>query len=245
MARPVKPRRVCRMPVCAEYMPSGGAETFITLSVDEFEAIRLIDAEGFSQEECANGMQIARATAQMIYDSARKKLAQALAGGMGIRIEGGSYTVCGLCRAKEARGDAQTYEKGEKHMKIAVTYENGSVFQHFGHTEQAEDGKIVSEQVVDTMGSGHGALAGFLSHYGVEVLICGGIGGGAQMALAQAGIRLFGGVSGDADSAVRALLDGSLAFNPDVKCNHHHHDHEEGHACGSHGCGKDNCAHHG
>ena len=84
-------------------------------------------------------------------------------------------------------------------MKIAVTYENGQIFQHFGHTEQfkiytVENGKIVSSEVVDTNGSGHGALAGFLSEQSVAVLICGGIGGGAQMALASAGIQLFGGV---------------------------------------------------
>ena len=80
-------------------------------------------------------------------------------------------------------------------MKIAVTYEDGKVFQHFGHTEQfkiyeASEGKVLSAQVVDTEGSGHGALAGFLRERGVEVLICGGIGGGAQAALAQAGIKL-------------------------------------------------------
>ena len=83
-------------------------------------------------------------------------------------------------------------------MKIAVTYENGQIFQHFGHTAQfklyeVEDGKVVREAVVDTNGSGHGALAGFLAQSGVDTLICGGIGGGAQMALAQAGIKLYGG----------------------------------------------------
>jgi len=142
-------------------------------------------------------------------------------------------------------------------MKIAVTYENGQIFQHFGHTSQfkvyeVEDGKIVKSEVVDTNGSGHGALAGFLGAYGIEVLICGGIGGGAQMALAQAGIRLFGGVSGDADAAVEALIGGNLEFNPNVQCNHHGHghDHGEGHTCGSHGCGSHNhgeggCGNHG
>ena len=73
-------------------------------------------------------------------------------------------------------------------MKIAVTYENGQIFQHFGHTEQfklyeAVDGKITHAKVVDTNGSGHGALAGFLMQNGVDTLICGGIGGGAQAAL--------------------------------------------------------------
>ena len=94
-------------------------------------------------------------------------------------------------------------------MRIAVTYENGQIFQHFGHTEQfkvydLEDNKIVNTQVVDTNGQGHGALAGFLNSTDIDVLICGGIGGGAQAALAAAGIKLFGGVSGDADEAVKA-----------------------------------------
>lgn len=126
-------------------------------------------------------------------------------------------------------------------MKIAVTYENGSIFQHFGHTEQfkiytVEDGKILNEEIAFTMGAGHGALAGFLKMNGVDTLICGGIGGGAQTALTQAGIKLYGGVSGSADAAVAELLAGTLSFNPDVKCNHH--DHGEGeHNCGSHKCG--------
>lgn len=130
-------------------------------------------------------------------------------------------------------------------MKIAVTYENGNVFPHFGHTEQfkvydIEDGKISSTQIVNTNGNGHGALAGMLSALKVDTLICGGIGAGAQTALAQAGIRLYGGVSGSTDEAVNSLLAGSLSYNPDVHCSHHgeEHHHEDGHHCGEnkHGC---------
>ena len=126
-------------------------------------------------------------------------------------------------------------------MKIAVTYEDGQVFQHFGHSEQFKlyetaDGKVVSSEVVDTNGSGHGALAGFLAARGVDTLICGGIGGGAQMALAEANIRVLGGVQGGADAAVEAFLNGALHYDPDVRCSHHDH-HDEGHSCGSHGCG--------
>lgn len=133
-------------------------------------------------------------------------------------------------------------------MKIAVTYQNGQIFQHFGHTEQfkiyeVEENKIVNSLVVDTNGSGHGALAGMLKALGIEVLICGGVGGGAQMALKEAGIRLFGGVSGDADRAVNAFVNGCLDFNPNVKCNHHgEHHHEEGHTCGDHGCASHSCS---
>ena len=127
-------------------------------------------------------------------------------------------------------------------MKIAVTYEDGRVFQHFGHTAQfklytVEDGKVVSEAVVDTNGNGHGALAGFLESLGVNVLICGGIGGGARFALQDADIEIYGGVSGDADEAVETFLAGALAFDPHACCSHHHGEHQCGdhdHHCGDH-----------
>ena len=134
-------------------------------------------------------------------------------------------------------------------MKVAVTYENGNVFPHFGHTEQfkvyeIEEGKVAGAQVVDTDGSGHGALAGMLRTLNVDTLVCGGIGAGAQAALAEAGIRLYGGVSGSADEAVEALLAGKLAFDPDVHCDHHGegHHHGNGH-CGEdkHGCAGNGC----
>ena len=124
-------------------------------------------------------------------------------------------------------------------MKIAVTYENGQVFQHFGHTAQfkiyqVEDGQVTSAQVVETEGSGHGALAGFLRAQGVDTLICGGIGGGAKTALAQAGIQLYG-------QAVEDLLAGRLVYLPDVLCDHHGEGHGQGHSCGEHGCGNHGC----
>ena len=130
-------------------------------------------------------------------------------------------------------------------MRIAVTYENGEIFQHFGHTEQfkvydVENSKIISSEVVDTNGSGHGALAGVLSALHVDALICGGIGGGARAALTAAGIQLYGGVSGDADAAADALAAGSLAYNPNVMCNRHGEHHHEGNG-GEHGCGHHSC----
>lgn len=129
-------------------------------------------------------------------------------------------------------------------MKMAVTYENGNVFPHFGRAQQfkiyaVDGGKITGEQVVDTNGSGHGALAGMLADLQVDTLICGGIGAGAQSALAQAGIRVYGGVSGKADDAAKALLSGTLMYQPDIRCDHHDHEHQDGaHHCGEdkHGC---------
>ena len=141
-------------------------------------------------------------------------------------------------------------------MKIAVTFENGQVFQHFGHTEQfkiyqVEDGAVVKSQIVDTNGSGHGALAGFLRAQGVDTLICGGIGGGARNALAEAGIQIYPGAQGDADAQVAALLTHSLQYDPNTVCAHHHEEHEHGGHCHgeehgghchghSHSCGE-NC----
>ena len=129
-------------------------------------------------------------------------------------------------------------------MNIAVTYAEGLVFQHFGHTPAFKIYEVVNDcviaaRVVETGSSGHGALAGVLTALNADALICGGIGGGAQVALANAGVALYGGVQGDADEAVEALLAGQLAFNPNVRCNHHEHDH--GHSCGNHGCGSHGC----
>ena len=255
MPRPKKCRKVCQMPATKEFQPIG--DTFckasVILTVDEYEAIRLIDKQGFSQEECSNYMQVARTTVQLIYNSARKKLADALVDGLSIRIEGGDFTLCSGNSA--AYGCKNCYQqkihpmhekpKGDNIMRIAVTYENGEIFQHFGHTEQfkiydVEDGKIISSEVVDAGGSGHGALAGVLSALHVDALICGGIGGGAQAALSDVGIRLYGGISGNADAAAEALAAGELDFNPNVRCDHHDH-HGEGHSCGSHGCDHHSC----
>ena len=126
-------------------------------------------------------------------------------------------------------------------MKIAVPFENGMVFQHFGRSEQfkfyeVENGAVLHSEVVSTNGQGHGALAGFLVQHGADVVLCGGIGTGAQVALMQAGIQMFGGISGLADVAVSNYLSGRLVFDPDVHCTHH--DHDEGHSCHEHkgGC---------
>ena len=124
-------------------------------------------------------------------------------------------------------------------MKIAVTYDNGNIFQHFGRTEsfkvyEVEDNKVVSSEVIGSNGVGHGALAGLLSEQSVDVLICGGIGGGAQQALAEAGVELVAGAEGDVDQAVEAYLRGEL-ISTGANCDHHHH--EDGHSCGDHGEG--------
>ena len=133
-------------------------------------------------------------------------------------------------------------------MRIAVTYENGQIFQHFGHTEEfkvyeVEDGKIVKSEIIGSNGSGHGALASLLNDRGIDVLICGGIGGGAQKALSERGIELCAGQSGDVDEAVEAYLRGELV-NTGANCSHHGADHDCGdHDCGDHDCGDHDCDH--
>ena len=145
MPRPRKCRKVCHMPKVCNFVPVGQDENqaAVVLTVDEFEAIRLIDEQGFSQEECSSYMQVARTTAQAIYNTARAKIATALVEGMPLRIEGGDYRLCegkeDVCHCggcQRHRYGAQFQEKGEKQMRIAVTYEDGNIFQHFGHSEQ-------------------------------------------------------------------------------------------------------------
>ena len=240
MPRPFRCRRIEQLPVYRSFSPDDiAAEESVQMTVDEFEALRLLDDEGLTQEACASRMNIARTTVTAIYDNARKKVADALVNGKRLLITGGH------CEYGPIEIDQKIIEKGIYTMRIAVTYENEEIFQHFGHTEQfklydIEGGKIVNEQIVDTNGTGHGALAGFLKAVKADALICGGIGMGAQIALADAGIRLYAGVQGSADAAAQGLAEGTLKYDPDARCDHHH---EEGHACSHHhGNGLD-CGH--
>ena len=266
MARPRKCRKICQVPRTLAFVPAGGEDRdggdapAVCLSLDEYEAIRLIDREGMSQEECGELMQVARTTVQQIYTSARRKLAQMLVEGRPLAIGGGDYILCDgrdfSCRFHSGRmrpsaSDPASILRTSQHlkedsvMKLAVTYENGEVFQHFGHTQQfklyeIQDGAVVSSEVVDTAGSGHGALAGFLREHQADALICGGIGGGAQNALAEAGIALYAGVTGSADAAAQAFAGGTLQYVADAQCSHHgeHHGgncHGEGHEGSCHG----------
>ena len=245
MARPSKRRRICAMPPCSCFAPQEADEgrASVTMTLDEYEAIRLIDYVGLTQEECAAQMNIARATAQAIYAAARAKLARCLVLRQRLYIEGGDVA---LCEEKEScgecRGRSRMKDGRNSIMKIAVTYDNGQVYQHFGHCAQfklyeVEDGKVTGTKILDAAGSGHSLLAGFLMMNGVDDVICGGIGGGAQIALRGFGIRIHGGVQGDADAAVAALLDGTLAASDAPNCSHHDAHHGEGHECGEHGCG--------
>lgn len=241
MARPQKCRKVCFEPEYCNFLPDGfPVKETVTLTIDEYEVIRLIDLLDFDQNECAKQIEVSRTTVTQMYDNARKKIADSLVNGKPLKIEGGNYCL------KPIKKNKKIIPKGENIMRIAVTFENDSVFQHFGHTEffkiyDVQDKNIIQSQVVSTNGQGHGALAGFLKSNNVDTLICGGIGGGAQTALKDVGIKFYGGVTGNADDAVKSLLEEKLNYNPTIKCNHHasgaHHGNGE-HSCSSHSCSK-------
>ena len=250
MPRSAKCRRVCQMPTHCRFSPERPAHReAVELTVEEYEALRLMDYLGLNQEEAA-----AQMGGGPDHSPADLRPGPAEAGG----LSGGGPSTADWRRQlrplspgklpglqQALRPVCLPRRKGSVLMKIAVTYENGQVFQHFGHTAQfklydVENGTVASSQVVDTNGSGHGALAGFLKDRQVDALICGGIGGGAQMALAEAGIRLYAGCQGDADTRVAELLAGTLVSADAATCDHHH---GEEHTCGDHGCGHHESGH--
>mgnify|MGYP002522301124 CR=1 FL=1 len=283
MARPCKKRRICQKPQFAAFGPEPPTDRPpVTLTLEEYECLRLLDYEGLTQEECAAQMLVARTTVQALYASARKRLTAALVEGRPLHFAGGSYAFCqdmpgvpcpfasSACRTKcccpaKALPDSETappqqgsgrndknsmiimnnrnHTKGDFSMKLAVTYNeaNETIFQHFGKTQtfkvyDIEDNKVVASAVLPCNGAGHSALATLLKQNGVDTLICGGIGAGAQSALSSAGITLYGGASGSADKAVEDFLAGKLNYDPAVHCSHH--EHHEGHGHGEHGCGQ-------
>ncbi len=248
MPRIPKCRKICAFPDYYRFIPEDAdrnqLET-IMLSLDEYEVIKLLDYEGLNQEESAGRMGVARTTVTAIYESARKKLTCAIVEGKRLCISGGNIEI----DRERSIFNVDIDRKGDNIMRVAVTYDNGMVFGHFGKTEKFKiydiaDGKVKDSKVVDTNGTGHGALAGFLKAADVDTLICGGIGGGARTALAEAGIELYAGADGDTDVVVASLIAGTLDKNGDATCDHHDHEHGDGHSCGHHEHGEGHCGHH-
>lgn len=262
MGRVTKARRVCAMPLYARFAPQPDeAKAPVRMEIEDYECIRLMDYLGMTQEECAVQMGVARTTVQGIYTRARRRLAGALVEGRPLQIAGGNFELCPqqghgcgqsrcLPQPHTAGGASMdvppdlSATKGRILMRLAIPYDNGQVFQHFGRSEQfkiydIQDGKVLNEQVVGTGGTGHGALAGLLANGGVDTLICGGIGGGAINALAQAGITVYAGAQGSCNACVEALIAGTLAQNGEATCGCHGHDHEHaqehGNSCSCHG----------
>ena len=122
-------------------------------------------------------------------------------------------------------------------MRIAVTYEDGQVFQHFGKTSffkiyDIEGNEVISSRVIDTNGASHHELAGFLQQNYVDAVICGGLGQGMINALSMCGIAVYAGAMGDADKALEMFLKGGMGM-PTMQGSCTCHDHED-HHCGGH-----------
>ena len=237
MPRPRKCRMVCRLPGASEFVPLDGRKDAspIVLTVDEFEALRLIDGEDYSQEQCGEQMHIARATVQQIVDSARKKISFALVEGRPLKILGGEYRLCeggaarcGCCRA--GCGRCLRNRKEGFAMRIAVAANGNEVSGHFGHCENfwlydVENQAIVKEESSPNPGHRPGFLPNFLGDHGANVVIAGGMGESAAGIFAHRNIETILGASGDARTAAEAYLRGELHSDASA-CHKHEHAHE-------------------
>lgn len=234
MSRPQKCRLVCAEPMFNEFSPCGvdGREV-ITLSTDEYEVFRLVDYENRTHEECAKQMGISRTTVTEIYDSARKKIAKFLVNGLSLKIEGGNYRICDgsapCCAGGRCRTASETPQnsvepamvvKEQGAVRVAVVCKDDNIFPHFGRSESfilydVKDGTLLEKNLVKLNGIQRGTLPDILKKFQVDKLICSGIGGVALSALCGNDIEVFSGVSGNAEEAFNAWLNG--CFNSDNK----------------------------
>lgn len=230
--RPEKRRQVRLMPEYTGFVPEGVHVPCcwnVGLAADELEVLRILDYEGKSQQDAAASLGVSRATVAGIAASAHRKVADALVNGKAIAIVRGAADF-------EGEPEVSWTKKEGSIMRIAATYYEGEIFPHFGRTEQfklydVENGEMKHSEVVGSNGVSHGALAGLLAQGGVDVLICGGIGGGALSALSSQGITVIPGASGSADEAVKSYLAGTLKPSDTPNCGGHHHEHAGGHCC--------------
>ena len=233
MPRPRKCRMVCRLPGASEFVPLDGRKDAspIVLTVDEFEALRLIDGEDYSQEQCGEQMHIARATVQQIVDSARKKISFALVEGRPLKILGGEYRLCeggaarcGCCRA--GCGRCLRNRKEGFAMRIAVAANGNEVAGHFGHCENfwlydVENQAIVKEESIPNPGHRPGFLPNFWETTAQNVVIaghgrkCGGY-------FAHRNIETILGASGDAHGGGKLICAGELHSDASA-CHKHEH----------------------
>ena len=228
MPRPKKCRKVCQMPTTKEFQPIGdtSCKASVILTVDEYEAIRLIDKQGFSQEECSNYMQVARTTVQLIYNSARKKLADALVDGLSIRIEGGDFQLCdgnedycgcGGCR-RHRRGCVQQNIMEDRKMRIAIPLDENKqdvciVLARAPYFLFWEDGKdtILENPAAQAHGGAGIQAAQFLVDNGVNVLITVHCGQNAADVFKAAGMKIYKSANKAAADDLTAFEDGKLS----------------------------------
>lgn len=229
MARPTKSKKIHCIPRCKKFEVIGTkAKNVIQLTLEQFEAIRLIDKQGLSQAQAAKAMEISRTTLQRTYDEARIKLAIALVDGCDIHIYGGNYKLC-----LDKKNKSKT-NKEKNIMKIALPCVNNEVSGHFGHCENfliftEENGKIVKTDSLPSPEHKPGFLPNFLNEQGANVIIAGGIGGSAINILNSFDIEVITGATGDPKTAVEKYLAGELKSTGSV-CHAHEHSDE----CGDH-----------
>lgn len=261
MPKPIRCRRVCAEPAFRSFHPGCDKKaTPVTLFVEEYETIRLVDFEKQTHEQCAQQMQISRTTVTEVYEKARFKIADAIVNGKPLLIQGGNYEVCRgsnqdcprKCRYKcIAQSNQVSNSIGEEKMKIAIPVKNDVIYQHFGMASQfkvytIENNRVAHTETLISEGRGHGTKLDLLLSNGIHCVICGGIGEGAITGINRAGIELIVGVSGTADEAVTAYLAGGLQSNLELassKSQHQgHNDHDH---CGHGHCSEDHCSCHG
>jgi len=198
----------------------------VILTVDEYEAIRLIDRQGFSQEECGAYMQVARTTVQAIYNAARKKLADALVDGLPLRIEGGDYQLCdgteeycgcGGCR-RHRRSCAQMNIREDEKMKVAIPLDENKqdvciVLARAPYFLLREDGKdaIVENPAAQAHGGAGIQAAQFLVDQGVNVLVTVRCGQNAADVFKAAGMKIYKSANKAAADDLTALEEGRLS----------------------------------
>lgn len=227
MPRPRKCRKVCRLPDNDGFVPVNpdtGLEA-VVLNVDEYEALRLIDREGFSQEQCGEYMHIARATVQQIYACARKKLADALVEGRALRIQGGDYRLCdgkedscgcGGCR-RHRRGREPKEQQEGNFVKIAIPLDENKQdvcivlarAPYFLFREEGRD-TIVENPAAQAAGGAGLQAAQFLVDRGVTALITVRCGQNAAEVFAGANMKIYRSAHKSALEDLAALEEGSL-----------------------------------
>lgn len=236
MARKIARKRIGAKPIAKEFKPIieksidpiiCEKDTKLSLDIEEWEAMRLVDYLNVERIKAANAMGISRQTINLLLKSARTKIARALVEGLSLSIEHN-------LNADFVLHDNRFLGR-RKDMKVAVTHEQGKIFEHFGRTQEfeifnVEKGEIIESNIIGAPAEGHGAIVGFLNKQGVDVLICGGIGPGAVNSLKESGIAIYAGASGDVRVQVEAFLKGQLPEKGEANCNHHH---EGGHSCHS------------
>lgn len=261
MPRPCRCRRVCSEPLVDVFGPASepdaGGVPPVVLLVEEYEALRIMDYEGRTHEQCAAQMRVSRTTVTEIYERARHKVADAIVNGRTLVIRGGNYEVCGGACARDCAGRcrwkygelalAMQNPTGDEIMRIAIPVKNENIYQHFGMAStfkvyDVEEKRVVNTFLIESAGTGHGAKVGPLVDNQVDCVICGGIGEGAVGQLSGAGIFLIAGVSGDADEAVEAALSHSLKSDLAAAAAKSRHQYRHQHGRGGEGCG---CGGHG